>query len=203
VIVVKLIYKGKYENEEQLSKGTLPSNAVKFKEPETPDKLNLVASLFALPAILLAALIMLGSAFMHGRLNLQIDHYMFIGMLIAFLTIFPHEILHAICFGKGVEVELYIAPKKLMLFVFSTQPITKMRFIWMSLCPNVVFGWFPLVLWAVLPYGDIYSNLLFAVSIISILFGVGDYLNVYNAVRQMPKGSMQQLSGFNSYWYMP
>ncbi|MCL2003932.1 MAG: DUF3267 domain-containing protein, partial [Oscillospiraceae bacterium] len=95
---------------------------------------------------------------------------------------------------------LFIAPKQLSLFVTSTQPITKARYIFMSLFPNLVFGWLPLAVWmVVLPYN---SDLL-TFAVFSILFGIGDYMNVFNAVRQMPKGSMQQLSGFNSYWFIP
>ena len=200
---MKLIYKGIYKNEDQLPKGILPYNAVKFKEPETTGMLILVAALFMLPALILVALIMLSSAFLHGGLNLQRNSFAYItGLVLSFLTIYPHELLHALCFGKNAEVELFIAPKKLMVFVISTQPVTKMRFIFLSLLPNLVFGWFPLLLWAVLPYHNI-SNFVFCFSIMSILFGVGDYLNVFNAIRQMPKGSMQQLSGFHSYWFMP
>jgi len=201
---VKLIYKGKYKSEDQLPKGNLPTNAVMFREPETAGKLNLVASLFALPALLLIGLIVLGSVLLHGSINLQRSSLAdYAGVLLAFLTLLPHEFLHAVWFGRESEVELFIAPEKLMLFVICTQPVTKVRFILLSLFPNLVFGWFPLLLWAILPYGVILSNVLFYFSVISILFGVGDYLNVYNAIRQMPKGSMQQLSGFHSYWFVP
>jgi hypothetical protein len=89
------------------------------------------------------------------------------------------------------------------MFVTSAQPVTKARFIFLSLFPNLVFGWLPLAVWTFLPYNGAYSNHLFTFAFFSILFGVGDYMNAFNAARQMPKGSMQQISGFNSYWYMP
>ncbi|MPN54176.1 hypothetical protein SDC9_201845 [bioreactor metagenome] len=121
----------------------------------------------------------------------------------SFLTLLPHEFLHAVCFGKDAEVDLYISVKNLLIFVVSTHPISKARFIFLSLCPNLVFGWLPLLVWAVLPYNEAYSNILYSFSLICVMLGVGDYLNVFNAIRQMPKGSMQQLSGFHSYLFMP
>ena len=33
--------------------------------------------------------------------------------------------------------------------------------------------------------------------------GAGDYLNVFNAITQMPKGARTYLHHFNSYWYIP
>ena len=201
---MKLTYKGKYTGEDQLPKGILPPSAVKFREPGTPAKTQLVASLFVLPALLLIGLFVLTSALLHGSLYLDTRaSNSLIGVALALLTIYPHELLHALCFGKNAEVEVYIVPKWLMAFVYCTQPVSKARFIFISLFPNLIFGWLPLTIWAVLHPVIIYSDTLFMFSCMSILFGCGDYMNVYNALRQMPKGSMQQLSGYNSYWFMP
>jgi len=199
---MKLTYKGKYTHEDQLSKGILPPNAVKFREPETPFKLNLVALLFTLPALLLIRLFVLTSSLLHGSDLYRGSSHTLLGFALAYLTLLPHELLHAVCFGKSAEVEMYIIPRQFMMFVHCTQPISKARFIFLSLFPNLVFGWFPLTVWMLLPHVTIYSDILFGFSMMSIFFGVGDYLNVYNAFRQMPKGSMQQLSGFHSYWFM-
>ena len=37
--------------------------------------------------------------------------------------------------------------------------------------------------------------------IMAISMGTGDYLNIWNALCQMPKGTKTFLSGMNSYWY--
>ncbi|MCL2059655.1 MAG: DUF3267 domain-containing protein [Oscillospiraceae bacterium] len=197
---MKLVYKGIFSNNEQLPLGALPDNAVKFKEPKNLTETVIKSSLFSLPALAGVALFLGVSRLLHGELAYNGTVR---GMLFAFLTLVPHEFLHAICFGKDAEVELFIAPKQLSLFVISTQPITKARYIFLSLLPNLVFGWLPLAVWAALPYSAFFSDHLLTFSVLAILFGVGDYMNSYNAARQMPKGSMQQLSGFNSYWFMP
>ena len=33
--------------------------------------------------------------------------------------------------------------------------------------------------------------------------GGGDFMNMFNAAVQMPLGSLTQLSGMHSYWFMP
>ena len=33
--------------------------------------------------------------------------------------------------------------------------------------------------------------------------GFGDYMNVFNALTQMPRGARTYLYGFHSYWYQP
>jgi len=201
---MKLVFKGKFKGMDQLPLGDLPPNAVKFKEPETMDKLVVKVILFTIPALLLVALIMIGSYLLHGKFNIDyVPFPLVVGLLASIPGMFLHELLHAVCFGKGAYVEFYIALKEGLMFVVSTSPITKQRFIFLSLLPNLVLGWLPFLVWAVLPYGEIYSNVLFVFSILNILGGGGDYMNTYNAIRQMPKGSIQQLSGFNSYWFMP
>jgi hypothetical protein len=203
---MKLVFKGNYENEKQLPKGVLPLNAVEFSEPQNPRQLNRIALLFA---VLLIALLMFISSLLHGSIALRLyitDLWtildLWIALLLSLVALYPHELLHAVCFGKHANVELFFAPKKLMLFVASPQPITKSRFILLSLLPNLIFGWLPLLVWAALPYGG-YSNILFLFSVFSILLGIGDYSNAYSALHQMPKGSIQQMSGSHSYWFIP
>jgi hypothetical protein len=201
---VKIIYKGIFKDYEQLPLGELPPDAVKFKEAESFQKLSVVSLIFIIPALFLVAIIVMLSGLLHG--GITIGGGLFIPLIafsIGLLTIIPHEILHAVCFGKGAEIEVFMSLKHFNAFVVCTKPITKMRFIMLSLLPNLAFGWLPLIIWAILPYSGIYSDVLLYASVFGVLLGIGDYTNVYNAIRQMPKGSMQQLSGFNSYWFMP
>lgn len=198
---MKLIIKGKYKGIEQLPKGNLPSNAVKFKEPETPAKLNAAAVLYTFLALGIALVLIAITVLLHDEIIALSPNL--IGIILAFLCILPHEILHGICFPKDAEVYLFYSLKNLMAFVVCTEPVSKGRFIFLSLLPNLVFGWIPLIIWMVLPSIPTLSNILLSFSIVSISFGAGDYMNVFNALRQMPKGSMQQLSGFNSYWFIP
>ena len=122
---------------------------------------------------------------------------LFIGCLCSMLVLFPHELLHAVCFKK--DVYLYTNWSQGMLFVVGPEDMSKARFIFMSLLPNIVFGFLPYIL------GMIFPKCLFLLSlgVLSAGMGAGDYYNVFNALTQMPKGARTYLYKFNSYWYMP
>ncbi|MDL4839457.1 DUF3267 domain-containing protein [Aquibacillus rhizosphaerae] len=199
---MNLVWKGIYKSNEQLPVGELPEHAVKFKEPDSMVRLNLVATLFIIPVIILVGLAFLIKSSLVGS-SVEINFFNLWALLLAFLMIPPHEFLHAIVFPKDKEVEMWVSPKALAAFVISTAPVSKGRFIFLSLLPNIVFGLIPLIIWIFIPQEWAISEVLFSFSFLSLLFGVGDYLNVFNATYQMPKGSMQQLSGMNSYWFMP
>ena len=58
-------------------------------------------------------------------------------------------------------------------------------------------------------YNDLAHGLIFPqfvglglFGIICIGMGFGDYLNIYNAIKQMPKNSKTYLCGMHSYWYL-
>ena len=122
---------------------------------------------------------------------------MVLGYIASMLALFPHEILHAVCFKETVY--LYTNMKQGMLFVVGPECMSKARFVFMSMLPNLVFGFIPFILFLFFP------NLTFlgAMGAIAIGCGAGDYMNVFNAIVQMPKGAKTYLYGFHSYWFMP
>lgn len=200
---MKLIWKGKFENEKQLPLGNLPDNAVRFKEPETPAKLNLVASLFIIPVIIIIGIaVVIKMLLSNSAISFTI--FSVWGVALTFLVIIPHEFLHAIAFPKHAEVQVWYSLKNMMAFVISTCPTSKSRFIFLSLLPNIVFGFIPLIVWIFIPpeFSQI-SEIVFSFASFSLLMGIGDFLNVFNATIQMPKRAITQLSGFHSYWYLP
>lgn len=199
---MKLKWKGIYKSKDQLPVGDLPSHAVKFKEPNSMLELNVVAALFVIPVLILIFLAILIKSLLIKEI-VDMNFFNIWGFILAILMIIPHEFLHAIVFPKGEKVELWASPMALAVFVVSTAPISKGRFIFLSLLPNIVFGLIPLIIWILLPQNLAITEIVFSFALLSLLLGVGDYLNVFNAARQMPKGAIQQLSGMNSYWYMP
>jgi len=201
---MKLILKGEFKSKDQLTIGQLPENAIKFEEPESMEALNKAAAFFLIPVVLMLIFFyILKFGFSFDLKNLFSSGYI-LGFLIAFLCVIPHELLHGICFPKEAEVELWWSPKNLIVFVHSTAPITKMRFIMLSLLPSFVFGMLPLILWLFVPVSESgLGSALWGFGMISLFLGVGDFLNVYNAFRQVPNGALTQLSGFHSYWFYP
>ena len=127
------------------------------------------------------------------------SHNLFIGVgfWLGCICLVPHEFLHAIFFKK--DVYMYTNLSQGMLFVVGQENMSKIRFCLMSLFPNIVFGFIPFIIYMINPSFKILGEL----GAFSIACGVGDYLNVFNALTQMPKGAKTYLSGMHSYWYMP
>ena len=198
---MKLIYKGVFQDESQLPQVELPEGAVPFEEPDDPAELSRQAAKFAIfPLGFGAGVYLLRRILLPGITLMELIHP--IGILLALLAMLPHELLHAVCFPRDAQVELFISPRNLMAFVTSTAPMSRGRFLFMSLLPNLVFGALPMVLWIFLP-DTFWGNAIGALGFYSAMMGVGDYLNVYNAATQMPKDALTRLSGFHSYWYWP
>ncbi len=192
---MKLHYKGKYDlNPDNLPHGEHKEGAVKFKEAEDSKKLSIIANTVSVVIFVLLAV----AAFFRAREHLSDNTIqLFAGYICYFLILFPHELLHAICFKK--DVYLYTNLSQGMLFVIGPEDMSKSRFIFMSLLPNIVFGFIPYIIGMIFP--KFIFLLLFGA--LSISSGAGDYYNVFNALTQMPKGARTYLYKFNSYWYMP
>ncbi len=192
---MKLHYKGKYDlNPESLPHGEHKEGAVKFKEAEDSKKLSIIANIAATVITVVLAVF----AFLRAKDYILEDSFqLFVGCICSMLVLFPHELLHAVCFKN--DVYLYTNWSQGMLFVVGPEDMSKSRFIFMSLLPNIVFGLVPYII------GMIFPQYLFLLSLgpLSIGMGAGDYYNVFNALTQMPKGSRTYLYKFNSYWYMP
>lgn len=186
---MKLIYKGKFNgNPDSLPHGKHKEGAVKFKEIDDPKKLGLIMNVLSIFLLI----------FLEGLCAIRSGIvFNVFGALLALLSMFPHEFLHAICFKK--EVYLYTNWKQGMLFVIGCEDMSKTRFIFLSLLPNFVFGIIPLCIYFINPQYSILGTL----GVFATTMGIGDYYNVFNALTQMPKGARTYLYKFNSYWYIP
>lgn len=199
---MKLKLGGRFTSMEALPTCELPKNAVRFVEPEGPEAMNRAVLRLSL-LILLVLGVVIGLNFALRDAIWEEPFTMLLAVGASLMIVVPHELLHAICFGKDAEVFVYHSLKHGMAFVLSHEPVSKGRFVFLSLLPNVVFGLLPFLAWIIWPAVPFWSVFLLLFSVMTITMGVGDYMNVINALRQMPKGSMQILSGFHSYWYMP
>ena len=186
---MKLIYKGKFSGDvNTLPMGEHEPGAVQFKEPQSMKNfaivMNVAAGLIAVVCMILV--VRLG--------GLQPGAWI-AGALLALLAMVPHELLHAICFKD--EVYMYTNLKQGSMFVVGTERMSKARFVFMSLLPNLVFGFIPFIIFLFVPQ----RTLLGVFGAVGISGGAGDYLNVFNALTQMPRGAKTYMHGFHSYWY--
>jgi hypothetical protein len=189
---MKLHYRGKYDlNPESLPSKPHKCGAVPFKEAKDTKTMGIVAN-----AIAILLLIPLG-IILYLRYGSSFFNDLLFGSIFALLCSFPHELLHALCFKE--DVYIYTNLKQGMLFVVGPETMSKGRFIFMSLLPNLIFGIIPYLLALMFPA----LAFLGAFGALSISMGAGDYYNIFNAVSQMPRGARTYLYQFNSFWYMP
>ena len=187
--MTKFHFAGRYNGDpESLITEPHKPDYVPFKEAQDMNKLSLIMNGIAI----VIAVFTVAVYFIVGRQPLNI-----IGTILSLVAMVPHEFLHAICFKE--DVYMYENLKKGMLFVVGPGTFTKAEFVFMSMLPNLVFGFIPFLIFLIDPSQTILGTL----GAISIPAGAGDYYNVFNAVTQMPKGAKTYMHGMNSFWYMP
>ena len=199
---MKLHYMGKYNlNPESLPHGEHMPSAVPFREAKDSKQLAVIANIGAvLIMILLAIPAAIRYRAFYGGFSLEdfpdLFLGLFVGAVISLVTVFPHELLHAVCFKE--DVYLYTNLRQGLVFVIGTETMSKGRFIFMSMLPNIIFGIVPYII------GMIFPRLIFLTmfGMICTSMGAGDYYNVFNAIRQVPKNGRVYMSGMRSYWYV-
>lgn len=189
---MRLHYKGQFSGDlRSLPRGERRPGAVPFREPESIGELAKLTSVIAV--VCFVPLFLLYEWLGHVP-SLFAACF---GVLLSFAAALPHELLHAVCFRE--DVYLYHNLKQGMLFVVGPETMSRGRFILMSLLPNLVFGALPFAVFLL----DHEMTILGAMGMTAIPMGAGDYLNVWHAARQMPRGARTYLDGFHSWWYMP
>ena len=186
-------YGGKYNGDENsLPQKEHKPNAVPFKESDDIKKMAFIANMGSIVTMLVLVIpfLLLGRKFI-----LDQAIWMAIGGVFGGLSLLPHELLHAVCYKK--DVYLYHDFAHGLMFVVGTEDMSKAHFIFMCLCPNIVLGLIPYTAFLLFPH--LVGLGLFG--IICIGMGFGDWINVYNAIKQMPKNAKTYLCGMHSYWY--
>jgi len=185
---MRIKYAGRFSGDaETLPHGEHMPGAVKFREAENMKVFALFINIAAIAVVIPLMFFVWRRA---GAMGFGV------GAFFSLLAAVPHELLHAVCF-RG-EVHLYTNLKQGMLFVTGTETMSRGRFIFMSLLPNLVFGFLPFLIFCFVP-----SSVLGVFGALGIAAGAGDYYNVFNAATQMPRGARCYMHKLNSYWYMP
>lgn len=200
---MKFHYNGKFDgNPESLPSREHEEGYVPFKEPDAqklPLIINIIA--FIVTVVLIVPVFAVGMGLREGfavtvrSIGLLRFILIWCGICVLSLAvIFPHELLHAVCF-KG-DVYMYTDFKKGLCFVVGPELFGKARFVFMCLLPNLVFGVIPYIVWIFFPslwYIGVFGAL-------TVGMGGGDYMNVFNCLTQVPKGAKTYMHGMNSFW---
>lgn len=187
--MTKFHFAGRYNGDpESLISHEHEPGYVPFKEVQDMNKLALLIN--GLSVVI--AIVVFGIYFVKCRAPFSL-----LGGILAVLVMVPHEFLHGICFPE--DVYMYENLNKGMLFVVGPGTFSKAHFVFMSMLPNLVFGFIPFIIFLIDPTRSVLGSL----GAFSIAAGAGDYYNVFNALTQMPKGARTYMHGMHSYWYMP
>ncbi len=174
----------------------LPENAVPLRRPENIFRGSLV---YGVPVLLLCYAILAVKWFVLGEVAMH-PLYMPLGLILGMLLIPVHEYLHALCYAKGNTVYVGVCAKKLAAFAVCHEPISRRRFIVMSLAP-MLLGALPLAIFLFAPPSALLSGLCVPSGIIGMLSPMPDYMDVHLALSQVPRGATIQSSNSGIYWY--
>ncbi len=168
-------------------------NAVPFKEIESMQKLSMIINIGCVLTIIILLIPFISLAKGYVKENVI---WLALATIFAGMSSPVHELLHAICYKK--DVYFYNNLSQGLLFVVGTEDMSKVRFVLMCLCPNIVLGLLPYMIFLIHPKLVFFG--LFG--LVCLGMGFGDYINAYNAIKQMPKGARTYLNGMHSYWYL-
>lgn len=139
----KIIWKGIIKSEKDFPSANIPKNAKKLDSEENLKKIQIKALPFMIPSVLLCFICMFVKTFVANEKVINVG-FLFLGVIIGFLLIIVHELLHAIAFPKNATVYIGIMPKSLTAVALSSNPVRRNRFIFISILP-IILGLIPLV----------------------------------------------------------
>ncbi|CAI3252192.1 hypothetical protein CIRMBP1284_00040 [Enterococcus cecorum] len=199
-------YMGKYKDESQLIKNQpYPYQATQFKESDNLNKIFLQGLLIGLPLFIVMFAAGIYRIFSIDYQWVWNFHWLTVGIVYFFLM-YPlmiiHEVIHALCFPIQARKEIWNYLEQGAMFVYCEEKVGKLRFILMSLAPALVLGILPFLIWYVVaPYLSIEASVCWVLmSFTMALSAVGDFVNVYHAIRQVPKHAKIFNYGFHSFW---
>lgn len=119
-----------------------------------------------------------------------------------FVALPLHEFMHAVFYPKGATVWVGLCLRKISAYAISYHPLTKKRFIAMSLAPSVL-GIIPLAVFVLAP---ITMKPLLTICIISAFMGLispaPDYMDIVSVLRKAPKTAIICDSQDGLYYYV-
>ena len=175
--------------------GELSKKAKKMNMPTTSKEMMIKALPFIIPALVI---LFLSVYFKSGEFFL-LRLYIIIGVLLGFLALIIHELLHAIVYPKNANVYIGIA-KPITFVALASYPLKKEKFILMCLLPYIL-GIIPLILFWIMPITDMkIHSILFGLSAMGLGSPYPDLFNVYQVLKQTPKNCKIQFYKDDTYY---
>lgn len=196
----QIIWKGIIRSEDEFPVADIPKKAKKLDSEEDMKKMQIKALPFIIPSIFICFICMFVKTFLASEKVIHIG-YLFIGVIIGFLLIIVHELLHAIAFPKEATVYIGIMPKSLTAVALSSSPVKRNRFIFLSILP-IILGIIPLVVFCMNSYylKEI-NGIMFGMAIMGMTSVYPDIYNIFLVLKTVPKNAIIQNSKNETYYY--
>ena len=195
--MAKIIWEGNQNWDKDFPDEPIPKGAVKLNRPDNILSASLPYGI--IPMIICFAFVLIKK---NTSTEFIFDlRFMPVGFLIGFLLMPVHEYLHAICYPKEATVHVGVCLKKVAAYAVSFYPISKCRYIIMSLTP-VLLGVIPLSVFIICP---LHWKALLTICVVPSFMGLispsPDYMDVLQIVKQVPNGAKIQASNEGLFWF--
>lgn len=195
----KIKWVGTIKSTAEYQRGVLAPDARKLEMPASVGEMMTKALPFIIPPMVIIFLSMFLKTYISHE---QVVSFPFIavGAAIGFVLMLVHELLHAMVYPKGATVYIGIVPKQFAAVALASHPLSRARFILMSMLP-LLLGILPLVLFWSMPaeYKEL-NGILFGAAIMGMISPYPDCYNVFQVLRQAPKGSKLQFYEDDLYY---
>ena len=176
----------------------VPENAVLLKRSE-----NIFTG--SVPYMIVPFLICFAAVIMKRAVSEEIFldlRFLPLSFLIVLAVGLPlHEFIHALCYPKGAKVYIGVSVKQLRAFVISSSPLSRRRYVWMSLTPALT-EFVSLIVFLITPISVKWLTTLFLIPMfMGMITPSPDYMDVYLVLRQVPKGAFIQPTEKGYVWY--
>ena len=196
----KIIWKGIIKSEKDFPTADIPKNAKKLDSEEDMKKMQVKALPFMIPSVLICFICMFTKTFIANEKVINVG-FLFIGVIIGFLLILVHELLHAVAFPKDAIVYIGIMPKNLTAVALSSSPVNRNRFVFLSILP-IILGLIPLVIFC-FSSNDLkeLNGILFGMSIMGMIGVYPDIYNIFNILKVVPKNDTIQNNKNETHYF--
>ncbi len=196
----KIIWKGIIKSEKDFPTADIPKNAKKLNSEEDLKKMQIKALPFMIPSVLICFICIFTKTFIANEKVINVG-FLFLGVIIGFLLILVHELLHAIAFPKNATVYIGVIPKSFTAVALSSSPVNRNRFIFLSILP-IILGLIPLVLFC-FSRNDLreLNGILFGISIMGMISVYPDIYNIFNILKVVPKNATIQNNKNETYYF--
>ena len=196
----KIIWKGIIKSENDFPTADIPKNAKRLDSEEDMKKMQIKALPFMIPSILICFICMFVKTFIAKEKVINVG-FLFLGVIIGFLLILVHELLHAIAFPKNATVYIGVMPKSFTAVALSSSSVKRNRFIFLSILP-IILGLIPLVIFC-FSSNELkeLNGILFGMSIMGMISVYPDIYNIFNILKVVPKNSIIQNNKNETYYF--